>query len=171
MPLHEGFFLKKVGYFFGSYRDTHRRIGVGAPLGGGHNVGHHVPVLYREQRSGAVPAGHHLVADQQHAVFIADLPQSGQVFWGRNDSAVGADHRLNDNRRHVALFLNHIVHVLGTLYPAILVFQPEGTAVAISVRGKTNSFDGEPGPLRVPPSRVTGKRQPGDGSAVIGMVT
>ena len=49
------------------------------------------------QLAGAAEAGHHLVADQQDAVAVADLADRLQVAVGRDDDPVRAGDRLEDD--------------------------------------------------------------------------
>ena len=52
-----------------------------------------------EPLAGAAEARHHLVGDHQDAVLVAERAHALQVAVGRNEDAVGAGHRLEDERR------------------------------------------------------------------------
>src|SRR3546814_17020239 len=63
-------------------RGDHRadRLVAGAEaLGDGVDVGRHAVVLAGEQGAGTAHPAHNLVADQQHAVAVADLAHPGEI--------------------------------------------------------------------------------------------
>ena len=157
VPVNQGLFFKEIGNLPRGDGQPHRGIGVGASFGGGDDIGDDIPVLCRPYRPGAVPAAHHFIRNQQDAVFIADFPQSREIFRWWHHSAVGARYRLNEHRGHIAFFLNHVVHIFGALDITAGIIQPEGASVAVGVRGKADTGQGVSGPLGEPAPRVTGK--------------
>ena len=52
-------------------------------------------------------AGDHFIGNQQHAVFVTDLPDQGPVIVRRHDHAAGALHRFGDKRRDRVRSLVH----------------------------------------------------------------
>ena len=73
-----------------------RLVAGGEDLRQQHQVGHDAEALARRPAAEPPDAGHHLVADQQHAVAVADLAHRPQVAVGRREDAAGADHRLGE---------------------------------------------------------------------------
>ena len=57
-------------------------------------------MIDREPLADPTEAHHDLIADHHDAVAVTQVPHPGQVAVGRNDHAVGADDRLEDDRRH-----------------------------------------------------------------------
>src|SRR5947207_11261291 len=63
---------------------------------------------------GAAEAAHDFVADEEDAVAVADLAESLEISVRRNDQAIGAGHRLDENRRDgVATFVREDLLDLG----------------------------------------------------------
>ena len=60
-------------------RRRQRHVAAGQPLGEAEQVGRDPLLLAGEHRPGAAEAGRHLVADQQHAVPVAELAHRAQV--------------------------------------------------------------------------------------------
>ena len=68
-------------------------------LGEGDQIRHHIEVLDGEPLSGSPESGHHLVGDEDDAVTVADLANTGQVTGRGDHDARRAGHRLKDDRR------------------------------------------------------------------------
>ncbi len=78
--------------------------------------------------------GHHLVGDEHDAVLVAELTHALEVAVGRHEDAVGADHRLEDDRRHRVRALDHegVAQVLeGPVALLLLALGVEGRAVGV----------------------------------------
>jgi uncharacterized protein YyaL (SSP411 family) len=70
------------------------------PLGEADEIGRHAPVVDREPLAAACEPGHDLVAHHHDAVPVAEVPDAGEVAVGRNEDAVRAHDRLEDDGRH-----------------------------------------------------------------------
>ena len=84
----------------GRERRGERQVAAGQALGEAHEVGRHALLLAGEHRARAAEAGRDLVADQEHAVLVAEAPHLAQVAARVQTDAGGAlDERLDDHRR------------------------------------------------------------------------
>ena len=101
--------------------------------------GLHVPVIDGEPFAGAAPAGHHFIGDQQHAVAVADFAQAREVLGRRNEHAIGADNRLDNDGGHVALVANHVLDVVGAGDVAAGIGVLDGAVVAVGFRREDNA--------------------------------
>ena len=88
----------------GGERRRERQVAAGQALGEAEQVGRDALLLAGEHRAGAAEAGRDLVADQQHAVRVAELAHGAQVA-GRVDEHPGGalDERLDDHRGDLLL--------------------------------------------------------------------
>ena len=161
--------LEVVGDLGCGGAEAERNIGRGDALGGDEDVGLHVPVIDGEPLAGAAPAGHHFVGDQQHAVAIADFAQAREVLGRRNEDAVGADDRLDDDGGHIALVADHVLDVVGAGDVAGGIGVLDGAVVAVGLRRKDDAgaFAAR---LHGPAARIAGGRDGARGRAVIGAV-
>ena len=75
-----------------------RQVRAGQALGHRHQVGHDAPVVDGEPAPGPPEAGHDLVGDHQDVVPVADLADALDVAVGRDEDAVRADDRLEEDR-------------------------------------------------------------------------
>ena len=164
-PAGEGALLEHARDLRAHAHRAQLHVGGGDALGHGDEVGHHAPVLDREPAAGAAEAAHHLVADEQDAVAVADLAHALHVAVGRDQDAVGADHRLHDEGGDVgaALVADHVLdlgqgrrHRLGVLAP-----------VLVEVGRAHHAGDAR---LGRPAPRVAGERDGPRGAAVVGAV-
>ena len=96
---------------------TERHVSGGDTFGEHDHVGRDVEHLGCEPVTQAPEAGHHLVEHQDDAVALGDLAHSAQVTFGIADHAVGADQRLDEQRRDVIGPLEHD-HLLEVLQGA-----------------------------------------------------
>ena len=76
-------------------------------LGERDEVGGDAPPVDREPLAAPAEAGHHLVGDHHDAVLVADRAHAREVTVGRDEDAVGADDRLEDDRRDVVRPFEH----------------------------------------------------------------
>ena len=132
-PGHEGV----VNIVFNEHR-PHRHHAIGQPLGGGHDVGHHIEILSRERRAQAPEPGDDFVKNQQNAVGVANLAQALQIALGRDQHAGGTSHRLDDdsgNRRGVVQFY-HPLQIVGKF--SAVFRHPAGKRVALDIMGVAN---------------------------------
>ena len=113
VPVREVVVLKVVRDFRRRGTKSQRHVGRGDSLGGNEDVRLHVPMVHGEPFAGTAPAAHHLVGNQQHAVPVAYFAEAGKVFRGRHQHAIGADDRLDDHGRHVALVADHVLKIIG----------------------------------------------------------
>jgi hypothetical protein len=67
-------------------------------LGAGDDVGHIAEIVTGEHRSDAAERADHLVGDQQHVVFVADLPDPLEVTGRWREAAPGVLHWLEEHR-------------------------------------------------------------------------
>src|SRR5664280_2879230 len=134
VAVREVMFLEVLRYLgrCGAYAERHIR-GCEA-LGGNEDVGLHTPVVNGKPLAGSAPSGHHFVVDEQHAVAVADLTQSWEIFGWRNEYTVCAYHGLDDNGGHVALVADHVLDVVGAGDVAARIGVLDGTVVAIGLR-------------------------------------
>ncbi len=105
-------------------RRGERQVAAGEALRDAHEVGRDVLLLAGEHRPRAAEAGGDLVADQQHAVLVAQLAHGAQVAVGVREDARGALHeRLDDDRRDVPGVLaqqrRHVLAVAGLGLPGL----------------------------------------------------
>ena len=89
----------------GRQRRGQRQVAAGQPLGEAEQVGGHLLLLAGEHRAGAAEAGRHLVADQQHAVVVAELAHRAQVAGRVDQHPGGALHQRLDDHRGDLLFV------------------------------------------------------------------
>ena len=154
----------------GDQHPAERHVARVHPLGEGDQVGRDAPPVDGEPLAAAAEAGHHLVGDQQHAELVADRPHPGQVAVRGDQDAVGADHRLRDDRGDRVRALDHqrVPQVLqgpGALLG--LGLRVEGRPVEVGTpvvddTGRTR-FGG-------PPPRVAGQGDRPGGGPVVGAV-
>ncbi len=133
--------LEVVGDLCCGGAKAERHVGRGDSLGGDEDVGLHVPVVDGKPLAGAAPAGHHFVGDEEHAVAVADLAQAREVFGRRNEDAVGADNRLDDDGGHVALVADHVLDVVGAGDVAGGIGVLDGAVVAVGLGREDNVGD------------------------------
>ncbi len=160
VPVREVVVLEVVGDFGGGGAEAERDVGRGDALGGDEDVGLYVPVIDGEPLAGAAPAGHHFVGDHEHAVAVADFAQARQIFGRRNQHSVGSDHRLDDDRGHVALVADHVLDVVGAGDVAAGIGVLDGAVVAVGLR-REDEAHALARRLHGPAARVAGG---GDGS-------
>ena len=82
--------------------DPRQRQAGGDPLGDHDDVRLDVPVLDGEEPAGPSEARLDLVGDEQDPVLPGDLPEARQEPRRRDDVAALAEHRLDDDRGHLA---------------------------------------------------------------------
>ena len=102
------------------------QIAGGDALGEGHEVGFHPPMTEGEPFAGAPEAGDDLVGDQQNAVAVADLPQTGEVSGGRDDDAAGThDGFADDGGDGIGtVFENCVLHGVRRADAGVAVARP-----------------------------------------------
>ena len=122
-----------------------------------------------EPFAGASPAGHDFVGNHQHAVAIADLAQPREILRRRDENAVGADDRLDDDRRDIALVLDHVLDIVDARHIAAGVGVLDRALVAVRL-GRENDVVAFAGRLHGPAPRIAGGRDRPRGRAVIGPV-
>ncbi len=89
-----------VGDLVADGNRTQRHVGRGEALRHRDEIGHDLPVIHREPLARAPQPGHDFVADEQDAVLVADLAQALQVAIGRDDDAVRAGDRFEEEGSH-----------------------------------------------------------------------
>ena len=140
-----------------------RQVGGGQPFRGRHQVRHDPPVVHREPLARAPEPAHDLVGDQHDPVPGAELAHALQVAIRRDQDAVRAGHRLEDERGDRLGALEHdlllepierlLGGVLGPIRPAV---------------GVEDAHDPRHGRVLVgPPSRIPGEVGRQVGGAVI----
>ena len=148
---------------------TQRHIAGVDALRHGEDVRHYVPVLAGKPATGAPEAGHHLVADEQHAVAVADLADRLQIAVGGHDDAVGAGDRLEDDGSHGVrpLVLENLLQMgaAGAYWARVRVTR--GAAVCVRVE---HAHDTGHARFGVPATRVAGQRDGAGRGAVVGAV-
>ena len=87
---------ERLGHARRGDHSAEREVAGGDPLRDRDQVGREPEPLGREPRPRAPEAGDHLVEDQQHLTFAADLLHALEVALGRDHDAAGADHRLRE---------------------------------------------------------------------------
>ena len=99
----------------GGERRGEREVAAGDPFADAHQVRDDVLVLAGEHPAGPPEAGGDLVADEQHAVLVAQFADSAQVAVRLHEHAGGALHeRLDDHRGdRLAVFGEQALEVLG----------------------------------------------------------
>src|ERR1700722_17284484 len=75
--------------------ETKRNVGRSDSLRGDQDVRDDSPVVHCKPLAGAPPSRHHLVGDEEDAVFVAYTTKLGHVLIGRNDDTIRADDRLD----------------------------------------------------------------------------
>ncbi len=154
----------------GDQHATERHVAGVHALGEGDQVRGDRPVVDGEPLPAAAEPAHHLVGDQQDAVLVADLPDALEVARRRHQDAVGADHRLEDDRGDRAWALDHdrVAQVLQrTRALLLLVAGVERRPVQV---GPPEVHDPGQAGLGPPPARVTGQRDRPGGRAVVAAV-
>ena len=98
-PAPEHVLVEVLGHVRREADGAERRVRGRQPLRRRDDVGHDVPVVHGEPLARAAPPAHHLVGDQHDAVARAQLAHALQVAVGRDQDAVRAGDRLDDERR------------------------------------------------------------------------
>ena len=144
---------------------SQRQVGGGQALGHGEDVRDDAPMVDGEPLAGATEAAHHLVGDHHDAVAVADLAHTLEIAVRRDEDAVGAHHRLEDEagdgvaalvHDHVFQLTQRHVHRLGLR--ATPLVRVGGTVDARYAR------------LAGPAARVSGGHHHLAGGTVIGAV-
>jgi hypothetical protein len=128
------------------------------PLGERDDVRHHAPPVDREPLAAPGEPAHHLVADEQHAVPVAQLAHPGEVAVGRHQDAVGAHDGLQHDRgdRVRAFEREHLFEVRECPLALLLgVLGVERGAIGIRAEEAHDTGDAR---LVGPAPRVTGQR-------------
>src|SRR5262249_62262116 len=136
------------------------------PLRDRKDVRDDVPVLAGEPLARTPEAGHHLVADQQDPVTVADLADRFQIPVRGDDDAVRADDRLEDHRGDVlrALVLEDLLEVRAAGADGARVGMARRAAVRVRIEHADDAWDPR---LRRPAPRVAGERDRARGRAVV----
>ena len=169
MPVREVVVLKVVGNFGSGGAKAERDVGRGDAFRGNQNVGLQVPVVDGEPAAGAAPSGHHFVGNHEHAVAVADFAQTRKIFRRRNEYAVGADDRLEDDGRHVTLVADHVLDVVGAGDVARGIGVLDGAVVAVGF-GREDHVGNFAGRFHGPAARIAGGRDGARGRSMIGAV-
>ncbi len=170
VPVHEGPVALPDGPVdrLGAHDAEKRGVAPGQALGADQHIRADSPVLHGEVPAGPPHAGHDLVRDEQHVVFVADLPDSPEIpVLGDHGPGSGPNHRLGHEGgdRIRALVENGPLQVLGALQAAAFRNETEGAAVAIGradVRRVLNQ-----GLIVAPAAGVAAQGQGSQGVAVI----
>ncbi len=162
--------LKVGGDLLVRRAQAERHVGSGDALGGGEDVGRNAPVLHGEPLSGAAPAGHDLVGDEQDSGLIADAAELGHVLVRRHDDAVGADDRLDDDGGYVGLIADDVLEVVGAGDVAAGVGVADGAAIAVDFRAEEGALLLASDGLHGPAARVSGGCDGAGGGPVIALV-
>ena len=92
----ENFVLKMLRDVMAHADRAQREIAGSQSLGHAEQIGNNLPVIDGEPLAGAAEARHDFVGDHQDAVLVAELAHAFEISIGRNENAVGAGHRLED---------------------------------------------------------------------------
>ena len=147
----------------GPHRDgTQGQVRAGQALGHRHEVRGHAPLVDGEPVAGPPEAGHDLVGDHQDAVAVADLADAGDVAVRRDEDAVGAHDRLEEDGRDGpgALVADDVLEALQGLTDRSRL----GLAPAVGVRIADDADDAR---LVGPAARVAGQRHRPERGAVV----
>ncbi len=136
-------------------------------LGEGDEVGGDPERIDGEPFAETAEAHHDLVGDVDDAVLVAEFADAGQVAGRRHEYSVGADDRLDDDRRDRCGAFEHddVLEVLeGALGLLLGRGRVEGRPVQV---GAEEVRDGRVARLVRPAARVAGERDRGGGSTVV----
>ena len=97
-PARKWLVLERVGDRLADADRAELYVGARESLRHRDHVGHDAPVLDRKPLAGPAEPAHDLVGDHQDAVLVAERAHALHVAVGRNEDAVGAGHRLEDER-------------------------------------------------------------------------
>ena len=128
-------------------------------------------MLEAERLAGPAEAGEDLVGDQQRALAVAGLAHHRPVLGRRDQDAVGAGHRLEDERgdgrRALPSSCIELAEVAGALAVAGRELLAERAPVAVAVEGVDHA--GHAG-LERHPAPVAGQRHRAEGGAVVAAI-
>ena len=162
--------VEGLGDRIGDAHTTEGHVARVDPLGEGDQVGGDTPVVDGEPLTAAAEAGHDLVADHHDAELVAQRPNASEIAVGRNQDAVGADHRLeHDGRNPVGALTEH--HIAEMAEGALALLTGIGGVERRAIRIRPEEFD-HPGQTRlvVEASRLTGEGDRADRAAVIAAI-
>jgi len=99
-------------------------------------------MLASEHLASAAESDLNFVGDQDHIMFVTDLPDLGEELYRGDDRAALALHRFDNDRSRFAhpgvRIFEHVIQVLGTLQVAFVRSPVERTPIAIRVRNEVD---------------------------------
>ena len=100
---------------------------------------------------------------------VADFANARKVFWRRNEDAVGADDRLENNGRDIALVADHVLNVVGArdVTARIRVLDRAIETVRLRSKHKAQALAAR---LHGPTARIASRRDGSVRGPVIGAV-